>query len=880
MLVAPFQLKDYQTDLLDRLKSYLTEVALRGEARLLFFEVTGRPYIAPPPLGAAPYVCLRVPTGGGKTVLAAHAIPIAAQAYMRTDTPVVIWFTPSTTIRDQTLKTLRDRAHPNRRALAATFGENVRIMDTEEALRAKRPDYDGGAVVIVSTIQAFRSDSTEGRKVYEANGDLMDHFSGLAEDALALLESEDGRAPVLSLANVFRLRRPLVISDEAHNMSTQLSFATLARLSPSLVIEFTATPVKHAEHKPEDGRYASNVLHHVSAAELKLADMIKLPVILRGRADPKETIEDAMARLRQLEDLARAEEAATREFIRPIMLLQAEAKSKDRDTLDADRLKEMLVRDFDIDAGQIAVATGTSDELDGVDLFARECPIKYIVTQQKLREGWDCSFAYVLCSVAPQKSERSVEQILGRILRLPHAKRKMQEELNSAFAFATTTSFQKTASMLAEGLVANGFEREEATYLVQGVATLPGVEPGGDAYHYAVPIPDELAPEAVKERIERLTSGRVTVDLPARKLMSRGAISMQDRKHIEMAWPEAAPVVRRLAETSWGWLRAPEDARERRAFTAPGLAVRTRDRLDLFDSAHFLDHPWPLETCDAASVLDAFVDVPAALGARIDIGNDGDVKWLLEDDETPQARLFARGDEWSKAQLVRWLDRRIGERRDILPVSSRLFIGAALDLLMEKRSLDLKQLGRARFRLQWLMMQAVARLRVERSKKAWDAVLLPQSGLELVTHSDAGFAFDSADETTYGHNTTCAGRFEWRKHVFRQVGDLKPSGEEFDFAVYLDSHPEVEAWVRNTERQPNSFWLQTSTDRFYPDFIAKLKDRRILVAEYKGAHLASGRDAVEKKFLGELWAERSGGACLFVVIEGRDLAALDRAIAR
>ena len=128
------------------------------------------------------------------------------------------------------------------------------------------------------------------------------------------------------------------------------------------------------------------------------------------------------------------------------MLLQAERRSKTEKTLDADELKKLLIDRFRQPADQIAIATGDSDELDGVNLFARDCPVRFIITQSKLREGWDCSFGYVLCSVAEQKSATAVEQILGRVLREPDTRRKNREDLNRAYAFATTTSFQTAAA--------------------------------------------------------------------------------------------------------------------------------------------------------------------------------------------------------------------------------------------------------------------------------------------------------------------------------------------------------------------------------------------------------------------------------------------------
>ena len=413
-----FSLKTYQTQTLSALRRFLEKTVELNDADTAFYALTKRPFVPVPSLPGLPYVCLRIPTGGGKTILAAHSVAVAADSFLRTDAPVVLWLVPSQTIRDQTLKTLQDRAHPNRRALADRFGENIRVMTVADALYARRADYDGGAVVIVATIQAFRIEETEGRKVYDANGELMDHFTGLAGGLRNTLDAGPSGDPVPSLANVLRLRRPMVIVDEAHNARSALSFDTLARLNPSLIIEFTATPVTPEEHKPEQGIYASNVLHQVSAAELKAAEMIKLPVILRGRADPNETISDAIAWLDELTETAKAEEQATGEFIRPVMLLQSEAKSKDRDTLHAEAVKALLLNDFRVPDAHVVIATGESKGLDGVDLFDRDCPVRFIITQQALKEGWDCSFAYVLCSVAEQKSPRAVEQLLGRVLRL------------------------------------------------------------------------------------------------------------------------------------------------------------------------------------------------------------------------------------------------------------------------------------------------------------------------------------------------------------------------------------------------------------------------------------------------------------------------------
>lgn len=881
MSLPVFALKDYQRHCLAALRRFLEKTVELGAADTAFYALTKRPFVPPPALPGLPYVCLRVPTGGGKTILAAHSIGVAADSFLRTDAPTILWFVPSQTIRDQTLASLQDRAHTNRRALADRFGENVRIMSTADALYAKRADYDGGVVVIVATIQAFRVEETEGRKVYDANGELMDHFTGLAEGLRAGLEPGPSGDPVPSLANVLRLRRPMVIVDEAHNARTSLSFDTLARLKPSLIVEFTATPVTPEEHKPEKGVYASNILHHVSAAELKAADMIKLPVILRGRPEPRETIGDAIAWLDDLVILAGAEEKETGEFVRPVMLIQAEAKSKDRVTLHAEVVKKLLIDDFRVPAEHIALATGDSREIDGVDLFDRACAYRFIITQQALREGWDCSFAYVLCSVAEQKSSRAVEQLLGRVLRLPYARRKRREELNRAYAFATTTSFQNAANTLRDGLVNNGFERVEAQALVRiAPDALPGLGEDRSAYEVDEPIPPEVDAAAFKLNVEKATGGRVEVDLETGRLKARGALSDYDKTAMLLAIPQAAAkAVEALVHKSRGArLKPVDEAQTQIRFAVPQLAVRRANGLQLFDRAHFLDIPWKLEEHDAALILDFFAaPKPTGDEAHVDIDSVGQVTVQFVTDLHQQLALALAERGWTKSALINWLDRRLpfSSRRDITRTSSTLFISKALDVIDGKASLGLEGLARAKFRLVESLVRVIAKYRDAREATAFERALFPQSGLDFETSSDLELVFD---ESRYGYRQPYRGGTTFKKHLFRVIGDLEASGEEYECAVYLERHSEIKAWIRNTSQQPHSFWLQTSSDKFYPDFVALLNDGRILVVEYKGSFLATADDAKEKRQIGDLWADRSGGRCLFLMIENKEFTRIDRAI--
>ena len=277
------------------------------------------------------------------------------------------------------------------------------IMDLSAAITALKPaDLSADTVVIVSTIQAPRVGDREGRKVYaDDNGYLMDHFENLKPGQLEILDKLETGKPARSLANVFKLHRPVVIVDEAHNARTDLSFETLARFNPSCIIEFTATPAAD-----------SNVLTWVSASELKADHMIKLPIRLHTRPQWKEAIQEAQAMQAKLEKLAAEEEKATGEYIRPIVLLQAQRKGDGNITWDL--LRQSLLDDFGVPEKQIAVATGGTNELEDLPVLDRNCEVRFIITVDKLREGWDCPFAYVLCSVSNLHSATAVEQIMGR----------------------------------------------------------------------------------------------------------------------------------------------------------------------------------------------------------------------------------------------------------------------------------------------------------------------------------------------------------------------------------------------------------------------------------------------------------------------------------
>ena len=433
-------LKHYQEKVLDWLRRYYERCRVLQEAgdgfpvATAFTSITaeiygsGLPYSKVDQLPGIPYVCLRIPTGGGKTVVGCEAIAVAQTELLRADRSLVLWLVPSDPIRRQTLDRLKDRKDPYRVALDTKLGA-VEVLDIEEALTMTRATLDGATVVVVATMQAFRRKDTSQLKVYENNGALMSHFENLPSELLAVLEPNSEGNFDYSLANVFRLRRPFVIVDEAHNARQPLAFETLRRLNPSGILELTATPNTKRETVTCEGEKVenppSNVLFSVSAYKLKAEEMIKLPIYLRYREPWDALLGDAIGLLDELKEEAEKERAEAGEganYLRPIMLLQAQPEYQDKASITVGQLEQALLEQWRIPPEQVAVHTGERRDLDkpeNANVLSPDCKLRFIITVQALKEGWDCPFAYVLFSVAELSSGRAVEQILGRIMRMP-----------------------------------------------------------------------------------------------------------------------------------------------------------------------------------------------------------------------------------------------------------------------------------------------------------------------------------------------------------------------------------------------------------------------------------------------------------------------------
>jgi len=181
-----------------------------------------------------------------------------------------------------------------------------------------------------------------------------------------------------------------------------------------------------------------------------------------------------------------------------------------------------------------------------------------------------------------------------------------------------------------------------------------------------------------------------------------------------------------------------------------------------------------------------------------------------------------------------------------------------------------------KYRLRDAIAAKIDTYRQSMKYSGFQQILAQEFASRLEVSPEVAFHYDPKQ---YPANWYYEGRYQFQKHYYPQVGELKAEGEEFECARRLDLLPQVKFWVRNLNRQPNySFWLQTSTDKFYPDFVAQLNDGRWLVMEYKGQQFLDSADTKEKKTVGELWEARSKGKCLFRMATAANLDRLENLV--
>ncbi|WP_426050353.1 DEAD/DEAH box helicase [Brevundimonas sp. SL161] len=840
------QLKPYQDAALTTLRDFLARAQEIGPAAA-YAEITARPairerlgryaraYTPPSGLENVPYVCIRLPTGGGKTLLAAETVRVARDASLNRDYPLVLWLVTSTAIRAQTADALNDHRHPYRAALNEAFGGNVRVFDIADFAQVRPQDLAGNACIIVGTVQALKVENTEGRKVYAHHEEMEAHFSRLPSallDAHPDLERDTAGKVKFSFANLLHLNRPLMIVDEAHNVVTGLSDMMRQRVNPSAVVEFTATP-----------RGRSNILFNATAAELKAEQMIKLPIVLQEHASWQGAVAGAVEKRAALAKLAEAD----RDYIRPVTLYQAEPKDRE---VTVEVLKQHLIDDCNVPEDRIVVVTGDQRGLDGIDLRDPACKIEHVITVQALKEGWDCPFAYVFCSVAGIRSATAVEQLLGRVLRMPYANRRKAMELNKAYAHVSEPTFYAAATALKDALIDMGFEDGEAEEAIEHPQLPLGegllFDPAPEPFRFEMPDTPEVRAVYAAAGIAPVASADGGIVLTAASAATPGLAAAL----MQVAPTAAAALAPKLAQLA--------PAARGEVMRVPRLMTEVQGELVLADLESLFEfHDWKLadKPFDVPGLVDALTETVNRFeldvhGGRVTFGPSGSTLEMFSDSDV---------EGWTPQFLTVWLDRQI-VAWDLAQADRVSWFSAVIERLSRDHGLTVLALMRMKYVLARRLKSHIDALReTERRGVAQQYLFAPTAPVRTLASENFEFRLGMYDDqSAYRGGERFSNHFLDRVPAF----DGKDGGEEQQCARMLDSLRGVKWWVRNVAKHPNSFWLQTSKDRTYPDFIAELDDGQIFVVEYKGADRWA--DAAEDRAIGAAWERAGGGLYLMV----------------
>ena len=261
-----------------------------------------------------------------------------------------------------------------------------------------------------------------------------------------------------SLFNVFKILRPVVVLDEAHKAygskkrEANEEFArSINRLNPQLVIELSATP----------NRGISNLLVDIEGPDLKKEEMIKLPVQVTSfpNTEWQSTLGQAAEELDRLETEARSLEHSTGRYIRPIAVVRVERTGndqRDNEHIHAEDVREYLTQNLNVSSDTVRVKSATNDELGREDLLSEFSEVRWIITKSALMEGWDCPFAYLLVMLDNTQAQRAITQLVGRVMRQPHAQLTDRELLDQCYVYCNNAEVGTVVEQVKNGLEAEG----------------------------------------------------------------------------------------------------------------------------------------------------------------------------------------------------------------------------------------------------------------------------------------------------------------------------------------------------------------------------------------------------------------------------------------
>ena len=822
------ELKNFQKNVISDVANYLALLPTMSaeKAFTAFWEEKGVPLktgdFYKETLPDVPAICVKVPTGGGKTFIAASAITTIFDSLPHTKTKAVVWLVPSDSILEQTAAALKSPDHPYRLRINTDFQHRVQVYEKAELLNGQ--NFSPASVVsqlsvFVLSYDSFRTSKKEGRKAYQENGYLAAFAEHFNDKSLLLADTDE-----TALINVIRRLNPIIIVDESHHATSTLSKEMLANFNPSFVLELTATPKKDA-----------NIISYVDAMQLKRENMVKLPVIVYNMRSKTEVIEEAISARRKLEDEAKAEQKRTGRYIRPIALLQAEPKGKD-DNATFEKLKKILI-EAKIPESHIAIKTASINELRGVNLLSKNCPIRYIITVNALKEGWDCPFAYILATVANRSSVVDVEQILGRVLRLPNTTKSERSTLNISYCLTSSADFHGTLQRVVAGLHSAGFSERDYTL----VDTTPT--------NTLTPLPEQLsipAPLNIDDD-EPINVSEIITRIESRKNEPDTSSLFAQAEQTAQAFEERATQQSNFDTPTWEVREkmnefhiSPEFAEEVKSLRLPQF-VMPFDFLTLFEDEKKLLTPTDLTGGFTLKGKDAtinFLSIDAEI-AQVDYDKDAKLAkaWKLSGSKNELFRDWfnSRPLESRIKDCKENIRRNLDKDNSLTGVSE--YVDSVISTLSKEQIEDLLQFPPAY---------------TKKIKEKIDELLL--------SHREDRFNLWLAQgkittQPMYEFPQTIAPT----KFTHAYPRSLYEAEEEMndlekDVVWAIANMENIRWWHRNISKK--GFCIN-GFERAYPDFIVMTKRGKILIIEAKGDQLANF-ESQRKCRIGREWEKHAG----------------------
>mgnify|MGYP004522822539 CR=1 FL=1 len=793
-------------------------------------------------IAGVPHVCMKVPTGGGKTFMACAAVRKIFDEMPKGKPRVVVWLVPSDPILVQTTRNLLNVNHPYRHRLDTDFTGRVGVYTKEMLLNGQ--NFSPATVreqltVCVLSYGSLRIDSTKKdvRKVYQENGNLL-CFAEYFKDNSALLAD----TPDTALIQVLHQLQPVVIVDESHNAGSELSVEMLNNLNPSFVLDLTATPRKY-----------SNILSYVDARVLKTENMVKLPVIVYNRTSRNSVIQDAIQLRNTLEKQAIAERENDGEYIRPIVLFQAQPKNND-DSDTFDKIKNMLI-EIGIPQEQIGIKTSKVDDISKLALMSEDCPIRYIITVNALKEGWDCPFAYILASLANKTSKIDVEQIVGRILRQPNAKKCKATLLNTSFVLTCSNDFQETLKSVVKGLNGAGFSRKD--YLI-----------GGELPITPQPVPHE---EPVQQTLEPVTSNtetdnfddvdtssisvtpvnETTPNSPLNDMLQQAQQQAEEYEQETKGNEELGLLGGELADMIKQYQIQKQYREQIESLRIPQFFLKTSP--DLFGGDTVL--------LDKNDLLDGFnlSDQDADINFTLSSGEMYTVDIQSQGEAVPKYKKVSQLEsEYLQKILARMApDEKIEScTRNICHIINRNNAFATSDVEQYVRRVvsTMNEDTLAAMETSYTTYAMKIKSKIESLQEAYREKIFYKwldAGLIVCEES---YTFPKVITPSDANDSVPLSLYE------AECDDL--NNEEARLRDIFASADNVEWWHRIIERK--GFKINGFINH-YPDFIVKMKSGRILVVESKGDD-RDNSDSKSKLKLGKRWADKAGGTFSYFMV--------------